>query len=107
MHLQKDDIKRNFLVEDGKVIATVQVNGRWVSNPSVETLLKGGWTEYTPQPHIPSYEDRVVELIRQQYTLDAEFAILRQRDTKPEEFAKYNEYCEKCKQTARNEQNNA
>ena len=44
-----------------------------------------------------TYEERVEILIRQRYSISAEFAILRQRDTKPEEFAEYNAYAEECK----------
>jgi hypothetical protein len=50
---------------------------------------------------VPTYEERVVRLIREKYDLDAELAILRQRDSKPEEFAEYNNYCEKCKLIAK------
>ena len=35
--------------------------------------------------------------IRKKYSVSDELAILRQRDTKPEEFAEYNAYCEKVK----------
>lgn len=44
-------------------------------------------------PSIP-YEQRVVNRIREKYSVDDELAILRQRDTKPEEFAEYNNYVE-------------
>ena len=47
------------------------------------------------------YKAKVVELIRQRYSIDDETAILRQRDTKPEEFAAYNTYAEECKAKAR------
>ena len=50
---------------------------------------------YTPDP-IP-YEQRVVNRIREIYSVDDELAILRQRDTKPEEFAAYNSFVEKIK----------
>lgn len=43
------------------------------------------------------YEQRVVNRIREVYSVDDELAILRQRDTKPEEFAEYNEFVEKVK----------
>lgn len=43
------------------------------------------------------YEQRVVNRIREKYSIDDELAILRQRDTKPEEFAEYNTYVEKVK----------
>lgn len=48
-----------------------------------------------------TYEQRVVELIRLRYSVDDELAILRQRDTKTEEFEEYNSYCENCKTIAR------
>ena len=47
----------------------------------------------TPVP----YEERVVNRIREKYSIDDELAILRQRDTKPEEFAEYNAFVEKVK----------
>ena len=40
---------------------------------------------------------KISVLIREKYSQDAEFAILRQRDTKPEEYAEYNTFCEECK----------
>lgn len=44
-----------------------------------------------------------IELIRQKYSQDDEFSILRQRDTKPEEFQEYNAYVEACKGQAKEE----
>ena len=49
------------------------------------------------------YENKIVALIRKKYNVNQELAILRQRDTKPEEFAEYNEYVEKCKEQVKNE----
>lgn len=43
------------------------------------------------------YENKIVSLIRKKYSLNQELAILRQRDTKAEEFAEYNAYVEACK----------
>lgn len=43
------------------------------------------------------YESEVIRRIRKRYSVNQEFAILRQRDTKPEEWEAYNAYCEKCK----------
>lgn len=43
------------------------------------------------------YESEVNKLIRQRYSLNSELAILRQRDTKPDEFKAYNDYVEQCK----------
>jgi hypothetical protein len=47
-------------------------------------------------PIIP-YEQRVVNRIREVYSVDDELAILRQRDTKPKEFAEYNAFVEQIK----------
>lgn len=51
--------------------------------------------------NVISYEQLVVSKIRERYTIDQELAILRQRDTKPEEFAEYNSYVEQCKTEAK------
>ena len=48
------------------------------------------------------YEQRVVNRIREVYSIDDELAILRQRDTKPEEFAEYNAFVERIKEEERN-----
>ncbi len=55
---------------------------------------------YQPKP-IP-YEQRVVNRIREVYSIDDELAILRQRNTKPEEFEQYNAFVEKIKEEERN-----
>lgn len=47
------------------------------------------------------YEMAVELLIRDKYSLYEELAIQRQRDSKPEEFKAYNDYCELCKKKAR------
>lgn len=52
------------------------------------------------------YENKIVSLIRQKYNINQELAILRQRDTKPEEFAEYNEYVEECKAKVKSELGN-
>lgn len=49
------------------------------------------------------YPDLVSEKIRKRYSINAELAILRQRDEKPEEFAEYNAYAEQCKVEAKEE----
>lgn len=45
----------------------------------------------------------IVRKIRERYDQDDENAILRQRDTKPDEFAAYNEYVEQCKTAVKEE----
>ena len=49
------------------------------------------------------YETEIIRRIRKRYTVNQELAILRQRDTKPEEFAEYNAYVEQCKTEVKQE----
>lgn len=64
----------------------VYKNGKYVEieNINIET------------PATP-YEERIVNRIRKKYSINDELAILRQRDTKPEEFEKYNAFVEQIK----------
>lgn len=50
--------------------------------------------ELIPQPE---YKERIIARVRAVYSVDDEIAILRQRDTKPEEFAEYNAFVEQIK----------
>jgi hypothetical protein len=86
------------------------VDGFRYFNPSHEMLIANGWQPYTPptpeQPEITPeqmYKDRVIELVRAEYSVDDELAILRQRDSKVDEFNAYNSFVEECKQQAREE----
>lgn len=49
------------------------------------------------------YAQEVNRRIRERYLVSDEIAIIRQRDTKPEEFAEYTAYAEECKEKARAE----
>lgn len=44
-----------------------------------------------------SYDEAVNAQIRRQYSESQEFAVLRQQNEKPEEYAAYYAYCEECK----------
>lgn len=45
-----------------------------------------------------NYGEAVNNAIRERYSVSQEFAILRQKDEKPEEYAEYYAYCEECKE---------
>ncbi len=53
--------------------------------------------EKNPKSFELLYENLIVQKIRTKYSLSNELAILRQRDNKPEEFAEYNDFVERCK----------
>ena len=44
-----------------------------------------------------TYDEAVDIEIRKKYSASQEFAILRQKEEKPAEYAEYYAYCEKCK----------
>ena len=48
-----------------------------------------------------AYKAAVERLIRERYSVADELGILRQRDSKPQEFAEYNAYAEQCKAQAK------
>lgn len=48
-----------------------------------------------------SYDEAVDAEIRKRYSVSQEFAILRQKDEKPQEYQQYFDYCEKCKAYAK------
>lgn len=58
--------------------------------------------KYTRQ----EYVEKVRELVKEQYSIEDEIAILRQRDVKPEEYTEYNIFVEDCKIKAKSILNN-
>lgn len=58
-----------------------------------------------PQEDTVSYDELVNLKIRERYTESQEFAILRQKDEKPQEYAEYYKYCEECKEYVKERKN--
>jgi len=50
-----------------------------------------------------TYEEKIVAKIREKYSIDDELAILRQRDTKPNDFNEYNTFVENIKREVKGE----
>lgn len=100
---------KNNEIREQRVIEIVKDSYR-TFNPSHAQLIADGWEVYTPPireavevPIEEQYKNRIVELIREKYSVDDELSIQRQRYTKVEEFEEYNSYAESCKQQAREE----
>jgi hypothetical protein len=103
-------IKGNEVKYLNEIIITI--DNSQIFNPSDELLKENGWTPYVPPAHthvindIPKedqYKSRIIELIREKYSIDDEIAIIRQRDEKYDEFVDYNEFAENCKHMAYSE----
>ena len=73
---------------------------KWLNGQIVE-MSKDEIEELECSSFSLTYEQRIVSRIRQKYSIDDELAILRQRDSKPEEFNAYNEFVEQIKQEER------
>ena len=93
--------EKSGVVKELKEITVVEDGYRYY-NVSEEMAIADGWVAVEVSKD-DQYRQRIVELIHERYSVDDEIAILRQRDSKPEEFAEYNSYVEMCKSTARNE----
>ena len=70
-------------------------NGQYIEMTK-EELAEFAQAEAEYWASIP-YDEAVNAKIRERYTESQEFAVLRQRDDKPEEYATYYAYCEECK----------
>lgn len=79
----------------GKIPVMYYRNGAIVYEYEAAPEATEDGTETSPVPM--DYGEMVNGLIRRKYTLPEELAILRQRDTKAEEFEAYNQYAEQCK----------
>lgn len=77
----------------------LEYNGKTYLNPSDPLLQDAGYEirEIPTPQYLPTYEQRVVARIRERYTIDDELALLRQRESKPDEFSEYNTFCEQVK----------
>lgn len=75
------------------------VNGEFIEMTAEEIAAMEAEREDAEREYwqnIP-YDEAVNNKIRERYTASQEFAILRQRDEKPEEYEAYYAYCEECK----------
>lgn len=70
----------------------------WESTPEEIAAMKAAdeAAEREYWARVP-YEEAVNDEIRKRYSVSQEFALLRQRDEKPVEYAEYYEFCERCK----------
>ncbi len=96
-------MKKNFAAEG---IPQVEKSGvviilRWGIEPHIVDGERQGVEFYDKEYNsVPEFGVLVDDMIRCQYSISDELAILRQRDSKPEEYAAYNEFAEQCKTDA-------
>ena len=78
---------------------------RYIGEDGEEHVERMATTQYEADAVVvekPVTYARIVDaLVRDRYTLSDELALLRQRESKREEFAEYNAYVERCKEMAK------
>lgn len=77
-----------------------QIYAQWGWHPSTDIE---GWGTYNEASLVPvgDYAEDVSSTIRLRYSLDAEIALNRQRDTKQAEWQEYYDFCEEAKAVAK------
>lgn len=75
------------------------INGKYIDCTSEEiAAMEAEQRQYEKEYWAKvNYAEAVNNKIRERYSISDEFAILRQKDEKPEEYAAYFAYCEECK----------
>ena len=75
---------------------------RWGIEPNIVDDEQQGVKFYARSfKGMPTLGDLVDAMVRVQYTASNELALLRQRESKPDEFAEYNDFVEACKVEAK------
>lgn len=88
----KDGLVRSFEVADGKVMATLEIDGVWTSNPTLDAFYADGWQDWivpVPEPYVPTYAELVEEYLRKNGypTYGAELAIINNYAQDPTTYA--------------------
>lgn len=82
-------------VVDNQIVLNVEGDSQCVNVVKTETTIEyDRWLN-------TSYEALVSKLIRANYSLDDELALLRQKEEKAEEYQTYYQFAESCKSQAR------
>ena len=99
MYLIKDNKIISVTTVVDKVVTTIQIDGKWVSNPTLQQMYDCGWVEYNMviEEELPTVESLVEGALREGidggsplYSLNKEFKVHRERDIDVEAFQLYN-----------------
>lgn len=119
--ISPDEGKELFRISDGSIFRdTIQLGYHYNAEGEFvkEVPADFGERDITPEEDVTEedvveeptsyldeyeYKELTEKYIRQRYSISEEFAVLRQRDTKPDDFQQYYDYCEECKAKAKEE----
>ena len=71
---------------------------RILENGVVRDMTPEEIAEFEAMRIAPDYKEQIVSAIREKYSINDELAILRQRDSKPDEFKEYFDFVENIKE---------
>ena len=72
-----------------------------LENGKYRDMTAAELAEMEAMSETPSRKESIIAAIREVYSVDDEIAILRQRDSKPEEFKAYYDFVEEIKNTVK------
>lgn len=84
-------------IGNGQIDINLNVRNVTITEEGGKTRNAFSFDSYRVKSTSTTADEIINALIRTKYGVSEEFAILRQRDTKAEEFASYNAFCESCK----------
>jgi hypothetical protein len=70
---------------------------------ALKVMLAKKNREVNPESWEQLYESLIIRKIRKRYTVDQELSLHRQMHKKPDEFAEYDAYVERCKAEVKEE----
>jgi hypothetical protein len=73
-------------------------------NGVIREMTQEEIAEFEAMRVVPDYKEQIISAIRERYSVDDEIAILRQRDSKPDEFKEYFDFVEGIKQNLKEAQ---
>lgn len=72
---KKGDVIKTWQVENGKVLVTIEINGVWVSNPTIQMLEADGWQEYTEPTPVRTLEEAINDKVTAISNYDSSVAV--------------------------------
>lgn len=100
---------KEIIASDGKYIHRKGSNSYFKRCILLKDETEADFEEVDSIPELQdseSYKEQVISKVRERYTIDDELAILRQRDTKPDEFNEYFKFAEQVKKEVKDAQSN-
>lgn len=96
IYIKKDQYDNFKSQKNIKILSkTVCAASRYLKNNEDKLIIT--YNLYNPI----DYEDLVAKLIEEKYSINDQIAIIRQKESKPDEYTEFYSFCEECKLKAK------